>query len=318
MTYPQACILYYKWLAIPGNDFIPFIPWYHDQGLEIVPDERTKRLIELTGYEGHTIDTEIINWVIQMIKDAVYDLTLLINRIEESIAFTISDIYYFFRTIFAAIGNIVLTIAQTIGSIVSGIIQTIKAVGEFIAIAVPIIVDRIITAVHAIGTWLSALYLQVKEAVIWAFTTGLDGLKIALESVKNWIKTTAINVWEGIKAVGTAITTAFHATIKWVKDKFKAIGDSIKAAITATKDWIVGVYEAIGNTISAIIEGIKEGFKTGIDAVIQFMQDLWGTITALIDSLFDMSVDALTEVFINIFTAQKAALNKLMTEATPV
>ncbi|GAI71916.1 unnamed protein product [marine sediment metagenome] len=317
MTYPQACILYYKWLAIPGNDFIPFIPWYHDQGLEIEPDERTKRLIELTGYEGHTIDTEIINWVIQSIKDAVYSLTLLINRIKKSIAFTIADIYYFFKTLFAAIGNIVLTIAQTIGSIVNGIIQTIKSVGEWIAITFPIIVDRIITAVQSIGNWLSTLYLQIKEAIIGAFTTALDALKIALESAKKWIKTTAIDIWNGIKSIGTAIENAFDATIKWVKDKFKAIVDPIKAVIAATKVWIAGVYEAIGGTISGIIEGIKEGVIPGFDGLILYLQNLWGRITAILDSLFDMSVDALTEVFINIFTAQKSALNKLMSEAVP-
>jgi len=315
MTYAQACILYYKWLGKPGSTYIEFIPWYHGQGIEIEPDKYTKRLIKLTGYKGSTIAQEIINYVVGKIAQAITQVQAWIDDVKRALTGTIHDILNFFVVVWDVFRNLINTIANIVSNIVTTIGNVIKGVADWIVTTITLIVDKINGVVADVYQWIKNLYEHTKEAVIAAFTSAIDTLKVALESVKNWIKTVATNIWEGIKAVGKAVSNAFQATIAWVKDKIAAIIEGLKTVIVSVKDWIVGVYESIGKTISGIIEGIKEGFKTGLDAVILFMQDLWIKITALLDSLFDLSVDALTEVFVSVFSAQKIALQKLMAAA---
>ncbi|MBA7581967.1 hypothetical protein ES708_23884 [subsurface metagenome] len=318
MTYNAACILYYKWLGQPGNQFMLFIPWYHEQGITIEPDAHTKALIEATGYPGHSITQEIIDWIQQAVAAAIRKLTDLIDDVKHGIQGTIENILYFFGHIWNALSNILATVSQIISTVATGILNAIKATADWISTTIGLIVDKIVSTVKAIADWLKNVYEHVKEAVIGAFTSAIDGLKLALESVKNWIKTVATNIWNGIKAVGTAISTAFHATIDWVRNKFIAIYESVKDVFITVKDWIVGVYDSIGLVITNMIDGIKEGFKTGLDSVIIFLQDLWGKVTTLLDSLFDLSEEALSKVFVQIFYAQKAAFEKLTLEAAVV
>ncbi|MBA7557821.1 hypothetical protein ES705_50595 [subsurface metagenome] len=85
-------------------------------------------------------------------------------------------------------------------------------------------------------------------------------------------------------------------------------------AINAVGDWIKNVYDKIRATISSIITGIKEGFAVGIQSLVEFIKSLWEKILKLIDTLFDMSIESLQGVFINIFKAQAGALEEMARE----
>jgi len=317
MTYKAACILYYKWLGQPSNQFMLFIPWYHDQGIEIEPDARTKALIEATGYPGHTIADDIVAFVNQMITDAIYSLTILINRIGEGVSGAIASILAFFNGIWAALANIVSTVLNIIKAVISGIVNTITAVGNWITTTIGLIVDKIVDIVNAVADWLKNLYAQVKEAIIGAFNTGIDAIKIAIAWIGSTIKTVLDWIWEALKKVKDWIVQAVKTAVEFILKPLTNIIQKIVDAVKATGEWIGGIYDSIGGIITNMVEGIKEGFKIGLDSVIVFLQNLWGMVTALLDSVFDLSVDALTEVFISIFSAQKAALDKLMTQAVP-
>lgn len=315
MTYKAACRLYFKWISLPGNRLVVFDTWYHEQGIEIEPEERMLPILELMTIEPDITWTEIRDYVANIITGAIRKLTDLIDSVKRGFEGTIETILNFFKDIWSAIGNIISTIAQVVNVVASGILNAIAATADWIIVTTELIINKINDVVRAVREWLGNLYEHVKEAIIGAFSAAIDGLKIALEAGKSWIKIVATAIWDGIKSVGNAIMTAFNGVINWVTGKFVAIYKSIEDVFTTVKDWIIGVFVAIGSTISNIITGIREGFVTGLDAVIQFFQELWVKITVLLDSLFDLSIEPLTEVFISIFSAQKKALDKLMVEA---
>ena len=128
MTYNAACILYYKWLGQPGNDFMLFIPWYHEQGITIESDAHTKALIKATGYPGHSISSEIINWVEAAIANAFTKLAELIDNISRGIDGTIETILAFFNNIWAARNELKIFTSTFLSSGEIAVTATVKIV----------------------------------------------------------------------------------------------------------------------------------------------------------------------------------------------
>ena len=178
--------------------------------------------------------------------------------------------------------------------------KAIKKVWETIKNAVMMYIDFIVNYFKT--AW--AIIKGVWSAVVGFFTSIWEGIKAVFNAVVDFFKTIFTNAWEDIKAIWEAVVGFFTGIWDGIKNTFKTVGnwfgekfqsavDGIKNAFSKVKgffsdvwdgiksvfgnvaDWFkdkfTAAWQAVKNVFSTggkIFEGIKEGVLDGLKAVI--------------------------------------------------
>lgn len=150
---------------------------------------------------------------------------------------------------------------------------------------------KVVTAAAAVVTALLTSPIVIVTVVIAALVAGI------LLLIKNWdkVKETAAKVWEKIVEIWGKVSSWFKEKVidpiknffvglrTSVGNIFKSIRESIKSTFRTVADWFkTHVTEPIGKFFSDLWDGIKEGVKAPINAVIGFFE---GFVNKFIDGL---------------------------------
>jgi hypothetical protein len=159
--------------------------------------------------------------------------------------------------IVAAIGPLLLIVGKTI-TIVSKLIPIIKMAG----VVIGFLTGPIGLVILAIGALIAIVVLLYKN---W------DEVSAFLARTWEWIKNTAINIFNAIK-------DAFVNSIDWIVNKVNTFATVFKSA------WS-NIWNGAKNTFEGIIEGVKNGFKTGLNWIIDKINDFVGKANGILQSL---------------------------------
>jgi phage-related minor tail protein len=137
--------------------------------------------------------------------------------------------------------------------------------------------DWLVQAWADVTAWFSQTWVDVSNFVVdsWDKITskvasGIDYIKSIFSTVANWVNTTVIqpitgffsNLWNGFK---NGAVNAWEG----VKSVFSAVGEFFGSIFNTVKEKILAVFSAGGNIFSGIKDGIVSTFKTVVNAIIR-------------------------------------------------
>ena len=188
---------------------------------------------------------------------------------------------------------------------------------------------------------LANLALKVKDKLETAYIIGLyakDAIAKGVSTAATWAQTAAMTAWNGICAVGTAVTTALGAAFTFLTSPIGlvilaiaavvAIGvllyknwDTVKEKASQLGEWIVGVFNNLKEKasaaiqafadkfpaafafISAIFESWKQTISNVISGVKQVFQGIIQFFTGVFTSDWQKALDGLKNIFSGAFKA---------------
>ncbi|MBA7570547.1 hypothetical protein ES708_12299 [subsurface metagenome] len=314
MTRTEASQDYYHWLIDPKSKYLTFMEWYKKFDVQIDPDERTKRLMKAVNYTGHTTIEDVISWVYDKVAALTAAMNAGIAALRQWIVDRLASINTTINNVKAALETVRGYISSLINNIVSSIWNVIVQFADWIASVYNAVKQAIDNLLATMATAMFAL----ADSVVDGIKALATGIKNALKTVVEWVASQLSKFIESaagwINSLGEWIMQATADIMSNALLLFEIMSARIVSAIEITAIHIKNVYDKIRVTISSIIAGIKEGFEIGIQSLVEFIKSLWERIVKLIDTLFDMSVESLQAVFINIFRAQSGALESLASE----
>lgn len=142
--------------------------------------------------------------------------------------------------------------------------------------------NAIVTFLKGIWTAITKVFEPVNTWFKNKFTEAYKGITGAFKSIGTWFKDRYKNVTDAFKNVGTWFDTAFTKAYKKVTDAFKntktffgSVWSGIKSAFGNIADWFKGKFSAAWQAVKdvfssggAVFEGIKDGILDGLKAVI--------------------------------------------------
>lgn len=198
---------------------------------------------------------KIIDWLWKNILKPLVDF-ILANIVP---AFNLAiDILIVVITVFSQI-------ASTVLSIVMPVLNALWDVFTTVFEAIRSIVDFVWNKV------LKPIFTAVWDVITKLIIPVIQNLLVIFGHVFNAIKTIAENVWNGIKK-------AIEPVINWIRD-------NIMPHINKVKEGMENAFNKVKDTVSSVWEGIKAGFKNGINGVIDFVNGFIRKINGLIEKV---------------------------------
>lgn len=198
---------------------------------------------------------KIIDWLWKNILKPLVDF-ILANIVP---AFNLAiDILIVVITVFSQI-------ASTVLSVVMPVLNALWDVFTTVFEAIRSIVDFVWNKV------LKPIFTAVWDVITKLIIPVIQNLLVIFGHVFNAIKTIAENVWNGIKK-------AIEPVINWIRD-------NIMPHINKVKEGMENAFNKVKDTVSSVWEGIKAGFKDGINGVIDFVNGFIRKINGLIEKV---------------------------------
>lgn len=198
---------------------------------------------------------KIIDWLWKTILKPLVDF-ILANIVP---AFNLAiDILIVVITIFSQVASTILGIVMPVLNVLWDVFTTVfNAIMEIVKFVWEKVLKPVFTAVWDVITKLIIPVIQ-NLLVIWGH-------------VFNAIRTVVENVWNGIKK-------AIEPVINWIRD-------NIMPHVNKVKEGMENAFNKIKDTATSIWDGIKAGFKNGINGVIDFVNGFIRKINGLIEKV---------------------------------
>lgn len=174
---------------------------------------------------------------------------------------------------------------------------------------------------------LANLALKVKDKLETAYIIGLyakDAIAKGVSTAATWAQTAAMTAWNGICAVGTAVTTALGAAFTFLTSPIGlvilaiaavvAIGvllyknwDTVKEKASQLGEWIVGVFNNLKDKASAAIQAFADKFPAAFAFISAIFESWKQTISNVISGVKQV-FQGIIQFFSGVFTGdwQKA------------
>ncbi len=214
--------------------------------------------------------------------------------------------------IIAAIGPVLIIIGK-VSTGISSVINVIKLVGPALAgISGPAIaVIGIVAAVIAIGVLLYKNWdlikekaTQLKDWIVDKFTAIKDGVIEKVTSVKDGVVNKFTEIKDGVSEKVTSIKDGVSEKFTSIRDNMSEKMQSAKDLIQGKLDAIKGAYEQNGGGIKGIaagaMEGVKQYYKTGYDAINSLTGGRLGDVVSTMSSKMGQARDAVGNILSNI------------------
>lgn len=198
-------------------------------------------------------------------------------------------------TILPAIGTAIKTHMTKIGIVISGALSSISGV-------VSTVLSGIKVAVSAATSFIMAnpivLIIAAIVALVALIATKGDEIKVILNKVSNWLKSTFCKDWREV--FGNTIGTVLNGFVKIISD----IMGNAKKILNGIIDFIRGVFtgnwkrawEGIKNIFSGVFGGLKSVAKAPINGIIALIN---GALSAIISGINAVK-RALNNISVNI------------------
>ena len=167
---------------------------------------------------------------------------------------------------------------------------------------------------------LANLALKVKDKLETAYIIGLyakDAIAKGVSTAATWAQTAAMTAWNGICAVGTAVTTALGAAFTFLTSPIGlvilaiaavvAIGvllyknwDTVKEKASQLGEWIVGVFNNLKEKASAAIQAFADKFPAAfafISAIFESWKQTISNVISGVKQVFQGIIQFFTGVF---------------------
>lgn len=174
--------------------------------------------------------------------------------------------------------------------IVPVIAEVLRVLGEVVAFIVNLLVpifDALWKVVEFVFTAIKTNIENAWNGIIKPVLTALwDFITKFIVPVLQTLWTVAGKVFEGIKK---AVQDAWSRIWEAIKPVVYWIRDNIMPVINDLKDKFTAAFEGISKSVGGIWEGLKAGFKTGINGIIDFINRFIGSINRAIQSFSELS-----------------------------
>jgi len=92
ITYSQATVDYFHYIATPGAEYLTFVDWLHAFDVHTFMDARMKLFLKRTGIKGNITWAEIKNYVQGKIDTIKIELGKLIGKVADKLDDWIRDL----------------------------------------------------------------------------------------------------------------------------------------------------------------------------------------------------------------------------------
>lgn len=206
--------------------------------------------------------------------------------------------------------------AKVIGMVIrvaSEILGVIGKVGRAFREAAEAVADFVkdSKALEKIGGVVAVAFAAVTKAVT-------DGVKKAIQAVKEWWTKTTQDVKDGANKVvqavkdwwnkttqdiKTGVQKAVQALKDWAKNTDKEIKDGVKKAIQAVKDWWNKTVQDVKDGVDKAVQAVKDWFsqtveaiKTGVQEWVDEVKAGWDKIVADVKAGVDKAIEAVKQL----------------------
>lgn len=175
--------------------------------------------------------------------------------------------------------------------------------------------DAVAATIAGVATALGAFMLIVKkQAIMTAFTTALNGIKVAFAGLNAVMAANPIGL---IVAAIAGLVAAF--VVLWNKSEtfrnfWIGLWENIKNAVMPVIEGIVQWFEDMWEKMQPIVEMIKEKFTAAVEEVKVMFEAAWAAIQAIWDAV-EPYFTALVEGITVAFSFLKDNLGEFFTEA---
>lgn len=243
--------LYLHYLAKPGRSYITFREWKVQEQVETITDERTKRLIKLTGYPGGTTVEEVIEWVKGKLDEIWKFLDGIYNTIANAVNAALDTVWEWIKNAYQVIANVVNSIVGWVATFATTITTLIKKIGDWITGVFEWIETQIVNVVTTVSRWIydtiSSIIDAINAVIIWVG----DKIETAIAWMRETISSLTATIWE------------------WIKDFGQRIADTVNAIAADVWEWFKHTY----TTISDVIDQVGVWFDAAIETVGRWITD---------------------------------------------
>lgn len=249
----------------------------------------------------------VVQPAMEKVSDVVSKVTNWFKSLTQEQKETILKI----TAVVAAIGPVLVIVGKTI-ALIGQVIQIVNTVKNAITVLNAVMaanpITIVIAAIVALIAILAVLYTKSEgfrnlvdsiwefikgvfaeaiqrtestiEAVVAAFRTGWDVIKIIWSAAKDFFS----GIWENIKAV-------FSGVGSWFNDKFTEAYDNVKAVFSGIRDFFSGIWDSIvsvfGEVGTKIGDSFSGAFKSVVNTVFEWVEDKINSVFDAINGAID-------------------------------
>ncbi len=225
---------------------------------------------------------EVIKGIIKTAIDIVKgNIKIVFNAISTIISNIWNGICDFFKNMWNSIVKTVTDKINNVKDTISNVINVIKSIWESIWNIVSNVVSNIWNGIMNV---ISGVINNIKDTI----SNILNGIKSIWENIWTSLTKTISNVWntiiknvkEGVSGAWNAITSVFGNIGNWFKDKFSQAWQAVKNVFSAGGKIFDGIKDGILNglksIVNAIIGGINKVIKVPFDGLNSALRSIKG------------------------------------------
>lgn len=250
---------------------------------------------------------------IQQVSDKIQQLVDWFNSLDSTQQETIAKIalviaavgpvLVIIGTVISAIGSII-SVGGTLLSVIGTVVATLGgpltlAIAAVIAIAALVIThwDQVKEMASKLATWVVEKWNQLKE-----------GVKAAVENMKNSVKTKWSEIKSAVQEFVTNIKTFVSESWTAIKEKVSTVMDAIKTTVSSK-------WDSIKSKVSSTIDSIKSTISNKWDAIKSKLSSVYDSINTMTGGKLDTMKSKIQSAFDtakNIVSSAVQALKNLM------
>ena len=314
----QARQEYFHFLAVAGQRFIGYREWKRSQEIEVESTPYVKKLIELTGYPGHSEIDDIYYWVadeLWLIEVRISDMkTYLAGLISTNLAITIASLI----DAYAVMSNTINSVNLLIGEVHRSLLTVVSKTGELITAAIVGAADLITRAIQTAQSDTAIVANAIRNGIVEAFRSLDDNFALMYQQFEDAILSQTGSGSSTLEVLGNVIIAAIKASITLAVTIVESLALVIQSAVESTERVLIALVKGIVSTVDILVTGLKEIIEGTINSLIETFKWLWGEVVALLDKMFDFDIENLSQLFVTLFEAQQKAFAMLKERAETV
>ncbi len=314
----QARQEYLHFLATPGQRFIGYREWKRSNEIDVTSTPYVKKLIELTGYPGHSEIDDIYYWVadeLWLIEVRISDMkTYLSGLISTNLAITIASLI----DAYAVMSNTINSVNLLIGEVHRSLLTVVSKTGEWITAALDGAADLITRAIQTAQSDTAIIAYAIKNGIVEAFRSLDDNFALMYQQFEDAILAQTGSGSSTLEVLGNVIIAAIKASITLAVTIVESLALVIQSAVESTERMLIALVQGIVSTVDILVTGLKEIIEGTLNSLIETFKWLWGEVVALLDKMFDFDIENLSTLFVTLFEAQQKAFAVLKERAETV
>ena len=242
------------------------------------------------------IITNIFNNVKDFVTNIWNNILNVISKVINNVKNTISNVINVIKSIWESIWNIV---SNVVSNIWNGIMNVISNVINWIKNAITNNLNLVKTVWSTVWNAISNVVSNIWNGIMNVISGVINNIKDTISNILNGIKSIWENIWtsltktisnvwntiiknvkEGVSGAWNAITSVFGNIGNWFKDKFSQAWQAVKNVFSAGGKIFDGIKDGILNglksIVNAIIAGINKVIKVPFDGLNSALRSIKG------------------------------------------